>query len=205
MVVVTMFDKDDMQIFARAQINEIQNLVPHDVKEPNGSRRMWRGVFWRVMLRASPLFWKMAPQCFMIREKNPEKSFEMFTKLVTSGIPGLVISREYPEKLKKKYPLAGIPMIWLTRIGLDNTINPDNLGKLVHTVEYFLEDRNASAVLLGGVEYLIVQNNFEDVLECLDELKTITCLNNSRLIIPIHSNVLSTDQVRALDRKWKVI
>lgn len=142
---------------------------------------------------------------YIVLEKKPEKSYRIFTDLVAHGIPGLIISRIYPEKLKRKYKLAKTPILWLSRIEVKNAISPDDLLKLRYIVEDFARKNEDSVILLDGLEYLITQNTFETAVKHLQELKDIIVLNNSRLIITLHRETLEPKELSTLEREFTVV
>ncbi len=149
--------------------------------------------------------WLDPSEGYIVVGKTPERSFEIFCDLVTHGIPGFVISREYPEKLKKEYKLAKTPILWLSRFERDDAIHPDSISKLVYIIRDFTKKSEESVILLDGLEYLVTQTGFETVLYYLQELKDIMVTRNSRLIVPVHKDVLSLREYSILEREFKVL
>jgi len=157
------------------------------------------------MLQTEFTYWLDPSECYIFIEKKPEKSFEVFIDLVIHGVPGFVISREYPEKVKKKYKLVKTPVLWLTRIERENTLNPEDLSKLNYIVGNFTRKSEKSVILLDGLEYLITQTNFQTVLRYLQELRDIIAMNNSRLIIPLHKGTLPLEEYNILERAFTIL
>ena len=153
-------------------------------------------------LRTEYKYWLDPLEGYIILEKKPEKSFEIFVDLVTHGIPGFVISRMYPEKVKRKYNLVKTPIVWLSRTERKNAINPDDLSKLRYIIEDFTKKSEESVILLDGLEYLTTQTDFETVLKYLQELKDTVVLNNSRLIISLHGETLTSREYSTLEREF---
>ena len=138
-------------------------------------------------------------------EKRPKKSFEIAVDLITHGIPGFVISRIYPEKLKREYKLQKTPVVWLSRSERKDSINPTDLSKLCYIVEDFTRKSEESVILLDGIEYLITQAGFDSVLKCMQELKDSVTMNNSRLVIPLHKDVLSQKEYSLLEKEFTIL
>ncbi|KYK37262.1 MAG: hypothetical protein AYK18_10460 [Theionarchaea archaeon DG-70] len=156
-------------------------------------------------LKTKLKYWLEPAECCIITEKKPEKSFEIFVDLVTHGISGFVVSREYPEKVKRKYKLQKTPMLWLSRTERENTIGPDDLSKLYYIIDEFTRKTKESVILLDGLEYLITQANFDTVLKHLLEFKDTIILYNSRLIIPVHVETLSPREYSILEREFTIM
>ena len=141
--------------------------------------------------QTTPKYWLDSMEAYIVLEETPRKSVEIFSDLVTHGIPGCVVSRVHPEKLRKKYNLVRTPMLWLSRAGVELSISPDDLPKLEYIIEDFTRKSTESVILLDGVEYLMTQTSFVDVLQYVQELKDIMVINNSRLIISLYRDALS--------------
>ncbi|MBU7017773.1 MAG: PAS domain S-box protein [Theionarchaea archaeon] len=152
------------------------------------------------MLKTEIKDWLDPAECYLIFEKNPVKSLRIFCDLVTHGIPGFVISRMHPDKIKMKYKLARTPMLWLTQSETENALNPNDLSKLNYIVEDFTRKCEESVILLDGLEYLVTQVGFSPVIKYVEELKDVVVVNNSRLIISFHEGTLSLRERSILEK-----
>ncbi|MBU6998663.1 MAG: DUF835 domain-containing protein [Theionarchaea archaeon] len=144
-------------------------------------------------------------ECYIITEKRPKVSYEIFVDLVTHGIPGFIITREHPEKVSRRHKLVRTPMLWLSRSGVENTLSPDDLPRLVRIVDDFTRKTEESVILLDGLEYLMSQTGFPTVLRHLHELRDITALNNARLIIPLHRGTVSIKEYSILEKEFSIL
>ncbi len=117
----------------------------------------------------------------------------------------MVISREHPKKVKKKYNLVKTPMLWLSRSDVENTLDPVDLSIFAGIIRKFTRKSDESIILLNGIEYLISQNNFGTVLQCLQEVKDIIILNNARLVIPLHKGTLSVREYSILEKEFFIL
>ncbi|MCG2825859.1 MAG: carboxypeptidase regulatory-like domain-containing protein, partial [Thermoplasmatales archaeon] len=134
--------------------------------------------------------------CYIIREQTPETSFKVFSDFVKKGAPGLCISRTNPEEIKEKHKLKNVELLWLTTGREDeHSINPTHIEKMTWTIKEFIKNNRNSAVLLDGVEYLIVQNNFLTILKSLQALEDAVSINKSILIIPISPMAISEKEM----------
>ena len=146
-----------------------------------------------------------SPDIYIIVEKNPEKSFDIFCDRVTHGIPGFVVSRMHPQKLKRRYNLRKTPVMWLSRTETEITVNPDDFSKLNYTISEFTARSGESVILLDGIEYLITQISFDAVRAYLKELRDVLVINNSRLLIPLHKGTLSPGEYSILKEEFVTI
>jgi len=144
--------------------------------------------------------------CYIIREQTPETSFKVFADFVKKGAPGLCITRTNPEDIKEKYKLKNVEVLWLTTGREDeHSINPTHVEKMTWTIKEFIKNNRNSAVLLDGVEYLIVQNNFLTILKSLQALEDTVSINKSILIIPISPIAISEKEMSYLERDFVVV
>ncbi|MGC1120245.1 MAG: PAS domain S-box protein [Candidatus Methanofastidiosia archaeon] len=150
-------------------------------------------------------YWVDPSEGYIVLEKKPGKSLKIFHDLVTHGVPGFIISREYPEKVKKKYNLLRTPVLWLSRFEIDGALSPDDLPKLNYIVKDFTRKCEESVVFLDGLEYLITQIGFDTVMKHLQELKDIVVISKSRLIVPVHKGAISEREFSILEREFVVV
>src|SRR2546428_9225550 len=52
--------------------------------------------------------------CYLIKEKKPDLSYRLFSMLTRGGTPGLVITRQYPERVRRGRTLPGGRIILLS-------------------------------------------------------------------------------------------
>ncbi len=142
---------------------------------------------------------------FIIYETKYKKSFEIFKDLVTHNIPGLAITRSPPEPIKKAYGLEKTPFIWLSKIEGPNTISPIYLNSLMNLITDFISKGTDSIVILEGLEYLVAQNNYENVLKFIQALKDFVLVQNSRLIVPLNKDAFTQKELTQLEKELEVL
>ncbi|MBM4237368.1 MAG: response regulator, partial [Euryarchaeota archaeon] len=63
---------------------------------------------------------------YVVKEKKPQKSFEIFVDQVMHNIQGLCISRQHPDIIRKEWGLEKTPIIWLSNQLGKVYVNPTN-------------------------------------------------------------------------------
>lgn len=143
---------------------------------------------------------------YVVREREPSRSFEIFEDMVTHGVRGLCITRLQPEKVSKAYGLERTPVLWLSRVVSDpNCIRPTPPENVAMAIHHFLEMNPRSVVLLDGVEYLIAHNDFPSVLTLLHDINEKTSLTDSILLLPIDFEALEVREFNLLRRDLRVL
>jgi hypothetical protein len=139
---------------------------------------------------------------YLVYEDKPFKSTEIFIDFVTHGHQGVYITRTNPQEIREKYGLEKTPIIWLTDAkDYEKKIEPFHIMELGYTIEQFTKKTKEGIVLLDGLEYLIVQNDFKSVLKLIHLLEDFISLSGSILIIPIDPGALEEQELHLLKRE----
>lgn len=142
---------------------------------------------------------------YLVMEENPVKSYTLFSDLIDKGNEGLCITRTFPGRVLTSYYFEGVSLMWLSRSRDVNSILPTNLGAVLRNAKEFMEQNKNPVILLDGLEYLIVHNDFPRVLKLVHGLNELTAINDAVLIMPLNPLTLDEDKVALLKRDLKVI
>lgn len=143
-----------------------------------------------------------ARNSYLWEDADHQFAFEVFRDYTLRGSFGLLITRDYPEKIVNKYQLPGVNTIWLSQIeGREDTIDPDNLPRLTHMVDQFIAKAPVSFVLLVGLEYLLVHNGFERVLKHLHMINDQIMTHNARFLAVVDPKTLDPKELSLLERE----
>jgi len=134
---------------------------------------------------------------YLIEEKTSDRSFKLLKKILETGEEGLCVTRDYPDKVKKKYNLENIEMIWLSNVDREDVIRPKSLEKLSLALENFLA-RTGGVILLKGLEYVITNNDFRTVLNLIQSIKDQVAINESIMLIPVNPSIMEKYQIDQL-------
>ncbi|MFQ6088175.1 MAG: DUF835 domain-containing protein [Candidatus Methanofastidiosia archaeon] len=139
---------------------------------------------------------------YLIKEPKVEKSLEIFSNLVHNGIQGILITRIPPKRVRKTYDLKKTPILWLSTIEQRESVDPQNLEKIVYLVSDFLKNAKDSLVMLQGIEYLTIENDFHYVIRAIHFLNDSVILQNSRFLLTIDPKTLSERELNFLEREF---
>lgn len=164
---------------------------------------------------------------YLIHDETPETAFELFSELVTlplrpdAEIPGaeesaraaleylipkgLVVTREFPERVRKKHGLQVTPIIWLTETPGEFRVAPTSLALLTDTLIRFMESNPNSIVLLEGIEYIMTFNDFRKVLRSLDSLNEVAWVTKARLLVTVNPKAFDPKELALLERDRNVV
>lgn len=164
---------------------------------------------------------------YLIEDEKPASAFRLFSELVTlplspaAEIPGrdvsasatleflipqgLVVTREFPESIRKNHNLQVTPIIWLTESPGDMRIAPTSLAVLTDTIIRFMDNNPNSLVLVEGIEYMVTFNDFRKVLRQLDSLNESAWVTKGRLLISVDPRAFDERELAMLERDRKVV
>ena len=139
---------------------------------------------------------------YMRADRHIVTGMELFSDLVTHGVLGFCATRRFPPKVRGETNLMKTPMVWLTQEkGFNEAVHPGDLTELSHIMKDFMQKGGDTVVLLEGLEYLILHNNFEEMLRFVQGLDDVVVQNRARLIVTIDPSALSEQEFHMLSRE----
>lgn len=149
---------------------------------------------------------------YVIKEDRPERSFGIFTGLLSGGARGLCISRTHPDVLKQKYKFDAASL-WLTKT--ENAppletkgpeyVSPNNLARLASSIREFLSKGQNGAVIIEGLEYLTTQNDFRSVLKFIQLINEQVVLDKGYLLIPVDEGTMDPKDFSLIEREMSQV
>lgn len=141
---------------------------------------------------------------YLLKEEIPDQSFDIFVDAAKHGVPCLCVTREYPEKVKERWDIKGIPFLWLS---MDQekafSRDPSNLALLYSDMKTFISENRNCMVLLSGIEYLISQNGFSKVLKLIQHLNDKIAVSDSVLLVPISPLTVPEADLKMLEKELR--
>lgn len=142
---------------------------------------------------------------YLVEERRPRLSYELFEQSLSSGCRGLVVSRELPKRIQADRNLGDSRIVWLTNLVGEGRINPTAIGILMSQLRSFIESNERTIVLLDGLEYLVSLNTYDRMLQFMNQLRDVVMTNESSLIVPLDPRTLSEREIALLERNLEVI
>ena len=159
----------------------------------------------KVLKKPTPRYQLSYGSSYLMLETKSAESYKLFSNYVSGGSKGLLITRVFPARIKKQYHLGETPVLWLSRTQTGKAINPTNLGVLLEEARDFISENTKTLVLLDGLEYLIIENDFERVLKFINSLEDEIALHNSRLVVSVNPKVMDAEKKALLEKTMKVL
>ncbi len=142
---------------------------------------------------------------YLVEEKRPRASYAFFDQVMTTGYPGLVVTRDFPKKLQSETDIGNCHILWLTNLVGDGRINPTAVGILMGQIRSFIEGNPKSAVVLDGLEYLISLNTFERMLQFMNQLRDFVVTNDCIMFVPLDPRTVGQRELALLERSMEPV
>lgn len=142
---------------------------------------------------------------YLVEEKAPLRSLDIFKGLVKQGLLGVLISRAHPETLKTEHDLKNVSDLhWLTTTSGRNTISPVNINIFAkHLMD--LTSKKNSVVLFIGMEYILGLHEFKTILNAMRAIKDQVVISSSVLIVSIDSNAMGGNDLKNIKKEFITI
>ena len=135
-----------------------------------------------------------------MKEETSASSYQLFLRTLAAGRKGFCITRVFPEKIRDQFGLGGVPILWLSNVGKEDSVRPKDLEKLSLSLEQFLS-RDRGIIVIDGIEYLITNNNFITVLRLVQALRDRVAMNGAILLFSVNPASLDEHQLHLLERE----
>ncbi len=143
--------------------------------------------------------------CYLVKEPKPQLSFRVYRELVRQGTPGLCITRVYPDLAREKFGLEDGRVVWLADAPADDVMRPNAIVNLSKAIEVFLgEHPDGGVVLLDGLEFLILRNGYDAVLQFVEHLSELVVRGRGIVLIPLSPATLERKEVARVERDLEV-
>lgn len=142
---------------------------------------------------------------YLIKERKPLLSYKLFEKALSLGLPGLCVTRQFPARLKEKFNLPNARLIWLSHTPGKDSHNPTNIGTLATLISSFVEKYSKSVSLIDGLEYLVINNGFQQVLKFTELINEQVMQSESIVLVPISQNAFSDKEIALIERNVETV
>jgi len=143
--------------------------------------------------------------CYIVRERKPFLAYKLFENSLSEGVPGLCVTRQFPEKVRAIFDLKDTRILWLSHTPGKDHHNPTSIGTLATVISSFIERYQKCVVLIDGLEYLVINNGFQQVLRFAEHINEQVMQSRSTVLIPISPNAFSEQELALLERNVEVI
>ena len=139
-------------------------------------------------------------RAYLVKEKKPERALAVFQQAIDAGWRPLYITRQHPNHVIRRRGTKDIRVVWLsTTLGRDY-VDPHNLNSLSNLIGTFLNEGPRAAILLDGIEYLMINNDFARILHFLEYVNEQIALRQAALILSVDERAFEAKVLAYIER-----
>lgn len=137
---------------------------------------------------------------YLVKERKPGKAWTHFAHLLDDGHEGMYVTRQHPNHVDRNHGSGRLRVVWLsTTLGRDY-VDPHNLGALTNIINAFTETPRQSAILLDGLEYLMINNDAHRIIKFIEYLHDIVMQKQCILLLSVDDRAFETKEMAFIER-----
>ncbi|TMA04593.1 MAG: DUF835 domain-containing protein [Methanobacteriota archaeon] len=139
-------------------------------------------------------------RAYLMKEKKPEKALSAFQRSVDAGWRPMYITRQHPNHIVRRRGEKEIRVVWLSTTLGNDYIDPHNLNSLSNLIANFVNDGPRAVILLDGIEYLMINNDFARILHFLEYVNEQIALHRAALILSVDERAFDAKELAYIER-----
>jgi len=137
---------------------------------------------------------------YIFKARKPDRILRLYHDFARSGGDVLCVTRLHPDQLKEDFGILPEKVLWLSNSVGTRNVNPQNVGILTDSLIRYFEKGSNSVVILDGLEYLVMQNDFAKVLRFLNYLYESVAVSKGILVTAVDPRAFSTQELAFLEK-----
>lgn len=142
---------------------------------------------------------------YLICEKRMERTLRVLQEFYYSGSNTLCVTRLHPDLLQERMPGLAVETAWLSERCGPSNIPPNQLHRISQRIGAFLLGKKSALVLLEGVEYLTLFNEFTRVQMFLEQVNDQIMTSKAIMLVPIDPASMDVRSMARLRRFAEVV
>jgi len=142
---------------------------------------------------------------YLIYNPRSDRAFSIARDFLSSGHNMLCISRYHPDLVRGMCGSPEFRSVWLSDRHSDDSISANQLPLLKMRISSFLKSREGGIIMLEGIEYLSLSNDFSKLLRFVEELNDIVMELRAILLIPVDPRSFDQRSLARLRRFAEVV
>ncbi|MDI3482425.1 MAG: two-component system, OmpR family, alkaline phosphatase synthesis response regulator PhoP [Candidatus Methanomethylophilaceae archaeon] len=190
-------------------LEKVKAIEASDPEDRTKGKFKFRSLFGRKDEKSTtPIYRKLnlkGGKSYIVMEKKPQRIYEGFVSELMEGKTGLVVTSEHPKAVREKWGLEKTPIIWLTSRTGKAYVDPTKLGSITSSISQFIENSRNSVILIDGLDTLMLNNEFNQVLKMINQLEDLLVDNNAVLLISVNHQLFDQKELALLQRNKEVL
>jgi len=144
---------------------------------------------------------------YLVVAEDPRNAFMMIRAVSLSERPSMILTSQFPGKLRADYDLGEMEIKWFSdsETDIDNLNQHDLEGDVMETVSTFLMTTKQAGVLFEGISTLVDANGFDKVFSFIKKLNDLAAIHGSTVILALDKRNLTDEQYKAISEEFDEI
>ncbi|MBW2997467.1 DUF835 domain-containing protein [Candidatus Woesearchaeota archaeon] len=143
---------------------------------------------------------------FIKHEKSSEIAHKVLLTHLYQKRYGLIITAHNPSKIRHEYGIETTPIVWVTDTETEHlAVDPIDIEQLYETIHRFVDEVPNAIVLIDGLDYLLVHNNFAKMLHFVRQVKRTIVRGDDCLVVTKGALSLEPKQEKLLEAQLNVL
>ncbi len=142
---------------------------------------------------------------YLIVDVDSRRGYNMIRAMGLSGRPALVMTNEFPGKVREQYDLGDdfdVKCMCDSTTDIDSVNIHDLDGDAMETVSTFLMTTKRSGLLLEGLEVILSANGFEAALAFIKRMNDLSAIHGASVIVPVNKESMSEDEYKLISDEF---
>ncbi|MFO7791603.1 MAG: DUF835 domain-containing protein [Candidatus Saliniplasma sp.] len=142
---------------------------------------------------------------YLLMDEDSDNTYSIYDDFIKEGLDGLIITTDIPSKVEEKYGVYNQEIQWITESASENyeVLDPKRMDfEITKTVSNFAKEHDRAVLLLEGIEYLVVENEFVEVSKFIKKVTDITSMNATTLLVHVNPEAFETYQINTLKKNF---
>src|SRR3990170_3362917 len=142
---------------------------------------------------------------YLVKERKPERALAHFYRAVEQGYRPMYVTRQHPNHIIRQHQGKEIRVVWLsTTLGKDY-VDPHNLNSLSNLVSNFVADGPHGVILLDGIEYLMMNNDFARILHFLEYVNEQIAIRRALLLLSLDDRAFDPKELALIEKNMVLL
>ncbi len=136
----------------------------------------------------------------IVKSRRVDDALELVEAFSSEDASLLSITRAFPDKLNLPVSFGFVDYYWLTNMVGERRVSPASLGRIVSIVKSAADGTKKAVIFLEGIEYLVLENDFNAVLKTLNQVCDIAVNSDSKVFISVDPVALNQKEIAMIER-----
>jgi hypothetical protein len=142
---------------------------------------------------------------YFVVDQRLDKMLGIARNLVGGGSSVLCISRFHPDLVNERWSEKGMQSIWLSERPGTRNVPPGQLSRLTQNAASFVRNNPSSVILLDGIEYLSLFNEFQRLQMFIEQMNDIVMESHAILLIAVDPRLFDPRSLARLQRFAEIV